>query len=176
MKTKFMMLLAAMLLSASAFAQSKNNEPLKGDVNGDGKVDVADINEIIKIMKEAGGSAEPTTEPTTTRYWYVGITKPDALPTDDSQLANGNSEGWRKIDVTSGTIYDAANNRIRFSGYEYYWLIIPTGIKVESSDGNNYLNLFESSGEWGPDTTTIPNYTIYTSRDAGGEFGGILKY
>ena len=67
MKTKFMMLLAAMLLSASAFAQSENNEPLKGDVNGDGKVDVADINEIIKIMKEAGGTAE-----TPTYYWYVG--------------------------------------------------------------------------------------------------------
>lgn len=52
MKQKFLMLLAVMLLScASAFAQSGNNEPLKGDVNEDGQVDVADIVAIIEIMK-----------------------------------------------------------------------------------------------------------------------------
>jgi len=56
-------MLAAMLMSASAFAQSENNEPLNGDVNGDGKVDVADINAVISIMKkgEAG-------------YFYLGTT------------------------------------------------------------------------------------------------------
>ena len=37
MKQKFLMLLAVVLLScASAFAQSGNNNPLKGDVNEDG--------------------------------------------------------------------------------------------------------------------------------------------
>jgi hypothetical protein len=52
MKQKFLMLLAAVLLSCtSAMAQSGNNEPLKGDVNGDGKVDVADIVAILDIMK-----------------------------------------------------------------------------------------------------------------------------
>lgn len=63
MKTKLLIMLAAMLMSASAFAQSENNEPLKGDVNGDGKVDVADINAVISIMKkgEAG-------------YFYLGTT------------------------------------------------------------------------------------------------------
>ena len=46
---KFLMLLAAVLLSCtSAMAQ---NSPLKGDVNGDGKVDVADIVAILEIMK-----------------------------------------------------------------------------------------------------------------------------
>lgn len=50
MKTKkFLMLLAAVLLScASTMAQ---NSPLKGDVNGDGTVDVADIVAILDIMK-----------------------------------------------------------------------------------------------------------------------------
>ena len=53
MKTKkFLMLLAAVLLScASAMAQ---NSPLKGDVNGDGKVDVGDIVAILEIMKNGG--------------------------------------------------------------------------------------------------------------------------
>ena len=57
MKTRFLMLLAAMLLgSASAFAQSGNNEPVKGDINGDGIVDVADITAIIGIIKDNDGT------------------------------------------------------------------------------------------------------------------------
>lgn len=71
MKTKFFMLLAAVLLSASAFAQSENTGTLKGDVNGDGVVDVADINAIIKIMKDGGGTAEESAY-----YWYIGQNEP----------------------------------------------------------------------------------------------------
>ena len=78
MKTKFFMLLAAVLLSSvSAFAQSGNNEPLKGDVNEDGTVDVADINAVIEIMKNGGGTGEETKY-----YWYIGQTKPTNLSSD----------------------------------------------------------------------------------------------
>lgn len=42
-----------LLMSVCSFAQNSNT-PLKGDVNGDGKVDVADIVAILKIMKDAG--------------------------------------------------------------------------------------------------------------------------
>ena len=74
MKTKKLFLMAAMLLmSVCAFAQS-NSEPLKGDVNGDGKVDVADIVAILKIMKEASGTTSETK-----CYLYVGTTKPTSL-------------------------------------------------------------------------------------------------
>ena len=74
MKTKkFFMLLAVVLLSgASAFAQSES-ETLKGDVNEDGVVDVADINAVIEIMKAGGGVVEPPTY-----YFSVGTTAPDA--------------------------------------------------------------------------------------------------
>ena len=65
MKTKNLFLMAAMLLaSMCTCAQSKSNEPLKGDVNGDGKVDVADITAIIAIIMENGGTQ-------TTYYWGV---------------------------------------------------------------------------------------------------------
>ena len=47
-------MLAALLLSVGAFAQSST--PIKGDVNGDGVVDVADINAIIEIMRNGGGT------------------------------------------------------------------------------------------------------------------------
>lgn len=45
-------MLAAMLLSASAFAQSGNNEPMKGDVNGDGRISVTDVTiAIAKVLR-----------------------------------------------------------------------------------------------------------------------------
>ena len=47
MKRLFMTFAAMLLVSVSVFAQSGNNEPLKGDVNGDGVVDVADIAALI---------------------------------------------------------------------------------------------------------------------------------
>lgn len=75
MRTKIFFLLATMLLtSMCAFAQSGNNGTLKGDVNGDGVVDVADINAIIQIMKDGGGTGEETK-----CYFYVGTTKPTSL-------------------------------------------------------------------------------------------------
>ena len=175
-----------MLLSvSSAFAQS-GETPLKGDVTGDGIVNVADIVSVIVINKYEGSGGSGTG---TTYYWYIGTnlpaesdknfepTKP-TLPVDDSQLATGNHEGWRKIGTTipKGVIYDAQSSAIRFNKVGYYYLIIPNGVKVETSDGNNYLNGFESSGEYGPDSTTIPGYTIYSSRWAGNNFTGIIKY
>ena len=78
MKTKFFFLLAALLLSASAFAQSGNNEPLKGDVNGDGTVDVADMVGIIKIMKDAGGAIGEKQA-----YWYAGTNGGNAVTADN---------------------------------------------------------------------------------------------
>ena len=80
MKTKLFLLLTAamLLLSVNVSAQKMNKKadttvttektvkkaapkkaesttPLKGDVNGDGKVDVADIAAVIGIMKNSGG-------------------------------------------------------------------------------------------------------------------------
>ena len=105
-KKLFLLLAAVLLSSVSAFAQSGNNEPLKGDVNGDEVVDVADIVAIIDIIKNPA-------QPQTTYYWYVGYdqdayyhpesfkakmytTTTDAIPTEYS------SSGDNGLDV-SGT-------------------------------------------------------------------------
>lgn len=98
MKQKLFMVLAAMMLLVSTSASAQNvqqNEvndtaalaakakaenqaapkktesqtPLKGDVNEDGKVDVADIAAVIKIMKDSGGTSEETKY-----YFSVGTT------------------------------------------------------------------------------------------------------
>ena len=96
---KKLFLLAVMLLvGVCAFAQSNNNEPLKGDVNSDGKVDVADIVAIIEIMKNGGTSGEIAS------YYYVGTTKPTsstAIPGDGWYLIDPNSN---QIEVNSDFI------------------------------------------------------------------------
>ena len=109
MKLKFFMLLAAVLLScASAMAQSGNNEPLKGDVNGDGKVDVADIVAILKIMKDAGGTAGETTY-----YWYVGQTDPSTMTVISPIVDDLTSPGWREIGTTLPN-YSASNKLFEY--------------------------------------------------------------
>ena len=76
MKRNYFMLLAAVLLSgAGAFAQSSNNASVKGDVNGDGRVDIVDVTTVIDIYLNTA----PDTPQTTTYYFYVGTTKPTSL-------------------------------------------------------------------------------------------------
>ena len=103
MKTKKILLMAAMLLmSVCSFAQ-KNNTPLKGDVNGDGKVDYNDVLAVLKIMKEAGGTKEATTY-----YWYVGQTNPSTMTSISPIVTDNSSPGWREIGTTLPT-YSSSN-------------------------------------------------------------------
>ena len=99
MKTKKLFLIAAMLLmSVCSFAQN-NNTPLLGDVNGDGKVDVADIVAILKIMKDEGGTAGETTY-----YWYVGQTDPSTM-TSITPIVTDTTHGggWYELGTTLPT-------------------------------------------------------------------------
>ncbi len=70
------------LTSVCTFAQSGNNEPLRGDVNGDGKVDLADVTELVNII------LSNSTAPAATYYWYLGTEK---LTTDEAIETNANS-------------------------------------------------------------------------------------
>ena len=55
MKTKILFFLAMLLTcSMGAFAQSGNGEPLKGDLNNDGKVDAADVVTLVNIIANGG--------------------------------------------------------------------------------------------------------------------------
>lgn len=92
MKTKLFMLLTMMIVSMGAFAQS--NEPLEGDVNKDGKVDVADIVKVIDIMAAA---EQPQT---TVYYWYVGTEKPTESTNPEINIDNEGSNystGWTRL-------------------------------------------------------------------------------
>jgi hypothetical protein len=84
MKAKIVFLLAAflMLFSVSANAQS-GGTPIKGDANEDGVVDIADINAIIDIMKNGGGTGGETKY-----YWYVGVISPTDPNNPDENTGN----------------------------------------------------------------------------------------
>ena len=134
MKTKVFLFLAAMLLSVSAFAQSEST--LKGDVNNDGTVDVADINAIIKIMKDGGGTAEQTTY-----YWYVGTTKPTSLS-----------------EATTVTSYPAEQTYTNNSGAKSHIFVLTNSDKTVT-----FINITSSMPvtQTDVDTTTIPGYKIF---------------
>ena len=88
---------AMLLMSVCSFAQN-NNTPLKGDVNEDGKVDVADIAAVINIMKNGGGTTEGPVY-----YWYVGNTKPTSVDTNNIQTS-ATEIGWHNMDTSASII------------------------------------------------------------------------
>lgn len=100
MRTKnFFFILSAMLLtSVCAFAQS-GNQPLKGDVNEDGKVDVSDIVAVVNIILNGGS----TPQPAVTYYWYVGQDHPSENTTI---VTDNNSPGWRLTGSTIDADYE----------------------------------------------------------------------
>ncbi len=125
---KFFMLLAAVLLSsASAIAQSGNNEPLKGDVNEDGTVDVADIAAVIAIIKN---NAAPQTT-----YYYGGQNSGDTYITSSNYttIATQSAFTTKQVDMT-------INN--------YLYVVVPSTKTVEITDpAGNFvtMNFYNSS-------------------------------
>ena len=96
MKQKLLMMLAAlMVLGTSAMAQS---ETLKGDVNADGVVDVADIAAVIKIMTD---NADNNRE--TKYYWYVGNTSPESMTPPSVGNANSTLCQWTSLGTSLPT-------------------------------------------------------------------------
>ena len=154
---KFFMLLAAVLLSsASAIAQSGNNEPLKGDVNGDGVVDVADIAAVIAIIKNNAALQ-------TTYYWYVGQTDPSTMTSISPIVTDTTSPGWREIGTTlptyssSNMLWNGAQNSILFGGRTEYYIALPNNtLKVYNSGGDNEIDGCTSLG-----TKVINSVTYY---------------
>ena len=119
MKTKIFALFAAMMLlvGTTAMAQSDDTKntsttetSLKGDVNCDGVVDVADIAAVIAVMHEQG-----TIE--TKYYWYVGsMTEANALnPQTLGNIVNGKNATSSTTGISTLNIpNDAANECIVF--------------------------------------------------------------
>lgn len=151
MKQKLLTLLAAVLLgSISAFAQNTN--PVKGDVNEDGTVDVADIVNVIKIMKEGGGAVGEKT-----CYWYAGTNNGNAVTADNfTDVASRIAES--EVPETGSV---TANS-------QYVYFVMPETRHLESLvDGNGSAVEFTCTDLMGYHIyktsemiNTIINYTI----------------
>ncbi len=142
--------MAAMLLScASAFAQS-GNTPAKGDVNEDGTVDVADIVNVIKIMKEGGGAVGEKTY-----YWYAGTNNGNAVTADNfTDVASRIPES--EVPET-GSI--TANG-------QFVYFVMPEAKHIESlTDGNGTAVEFTC--------TDVMGYHIYKTTD---KINGSINY
>ena len=148
MKTKKLFLTAAMLLmSVCSFAQNSNT-PLKGDVNEDGKVDVADIAAVINIMKNGGGTTDGKL------YFYVGTEKPTSL----SQATVVDS-------------YPAEQTYTNNSGKKSHIFVLTNSDKaVEFIEPNLNVVLDQES----IDTSTISGYKIFETA-VGCANGGVTK-
>lgn len=172
MKTKIFALFAAMMLlvGTTAMAQSGDTKTsktteteLKGDVNNDGVVDVADIAAVIAVMHEQGTVAPQY-------YWYAGWTVPtaeniatiinDTYPAGKSD-STMNPAG-KTATSTSGVImdYTVANLYNRDANAQYY-VVVPNGQGIYDTLGNK-LHLHDVAFTI-YSSTAIVNHTIYIS-------------
>lgn len=138
MKAKIVFLLTAfmMLFSVSANAQS-GGTPIKGDVNEDGVVDIADINAIIDIMKNGGGTGGETKY-----YWYVGVIPPTDPNNPDENTGNNK---WTLLTTTPTEISVNTDMQIPISRW---YIAIPHsyGFQAYDSTGSSPDNVsFEKS-------------------------------
>ena len=156
---KKLFLITAMLLAGvCAFAQSNNNEPLKGDVNGDGKVDVADIVAIIEIMKNGGTSGE------TASYYYVGTTKPTSSMTIPG-------DGWNIIDPNSNEIEVVSEFLVTCP---IWYVAIPHSYGYQAYD---MTGAETEPAAYNKSQITISNisYDLFTTNDGQGRIWSIFK-
>ena len=157
MKQKlFMMLAALMLMGTSAMAQS---ETLKGDVNGDGVVDVADIAAVIQIMKDNGDIE-------TKYYWYAGWTIPTAeniatIINEEYTTEGGsttNNKAGKTATSTSGVTMDYTKNTLYNSTAKTnYYVVVPNGQSIYDVLGTNVVSSQFTSH------STFTNHTVYKS-------------
>lgn len=174
MRTRFLTMLAALLLSVGAFAQSST--PIKGDVNGDGVVDVADINATIEIMKNGGG----TTVDINSYFFYVGLNKPTSSTNPADELGHPiqtnyiyRSAGWYLIGKTIENINNS-NRALDCSDQANCIIVEPT---YSTPDGVDFyivipeeLNIYDGLGN-----KLNGNYTDMGTVEIGGHTYKIFK-
>ncbi len=131
-----------MLLSIGASAQ--NGATLKGDVNGDGKIDVEDVTSLVDIILSGK----------TYGYFYFGTTQPTV---ENYQTLSG-------VVATYTSIGDAVGATVSVDAGETLYMLCPAawmkGKKVDLEDGaGNTYKFIEII-----DAETVPGYVIYSTQ------------
>ena len=142
MKTRiFALLVAILLLNVTVSAQ--NVKPLKGDVNGDGQVNVSDVITTLDLILSGN----------TYGYFYLGTTQPTA---DNYQS---------QLDVVSSytSIDEALGTTVTIDAGETLYMLCPAGwmddirVKTEDELGNSSFFLDEK------DELAVSGYAIYST-------------
>ena len=172
-------LLLLIATTATAQTQSDNAEAkaasaAKADVNGDGVVNEADIEEIIEIMKKDNGVKY---------YWYVGQENPAEMESISPIVTDNSSPGWRYIGTTIPTytfnnpLYNASVNPIvsNPSKNDYWYIALPENSSLsvyDSFDGNQLTN-----GNWTKESSQFSDnntkYNIYKIAEPQRKFIGL---
>ncbi|MBR5962520.1 MAG: hypothetical protein IK000_00040 [Bacteroidaceae bacterium] len=156
MKKRLFVMLAALfvLASMSANAQVKNDNPkrvdgetsIRGDVNEDGIVDVADINAIIEIMKNNG---------TTTYYFSIGTTE---VTTSNYTTANNAT-----TTIPTTTEYTSSQRT-------WHYILIPSNKTLSIIDKNAQVSVPITEQT----SVTIPNHKLYKTNGAIASGGTVI--
>ena len=165
-------LLLLVATTATAQSQSDNTQTkavsaTKADVNGDGVVNEADIEEILAIMQQENG---------TKYYWYAGWTEPTeaniativnetypASNTDSTLNKAGGSttdSSTLNADYSKNKLFD---NRILSGGtMSNYYVVVPNGLLVYDTIGT----IVCGDGKALRPHSTFANHTVYKSSSA----------
>ena len=171
-----------LFVATTAIAQSQSDNidgntttAVRADINGDGVVNEADIEEIIAIMQQENG---------TKYYWYAGWDEPTEdniaelvykqLPTNNAMTTFANA--GKTSTTTSGVTFDLLTTRLVDDEYpstkvkRNYYIVVPTGQGIYDSLGTalHLDKAFASS------IGTFLNHTIYKSRDASVSISAII--
>ena len=147
---KILFLFVVLLSTLGAYAQS-NTTPIKGDVNEDGVVDVADINAIIEIMKNGGGTSGET------HYWYIGTSTTPPTASNYKTILTQVDE--------SNNPYTFTNTNVR---HYMYIIVRDTKSVVSIKDGQFDVGYKEYTD------LTIPGYKVYRSNSAMSLNGSVI--
>ncbi len=155
-------LLLLVATTATAQSQSDNTQTkavsaTKADVNGDGVVNEADIEEILAIMQQENG---------TKYYWYAGWTEPTAeniaeIINEEYPTVGGsttNNKAGKTATSISGVTMDYTKNTLYNSAAKInYYVVVPNGQSIYDVLGTNVVSSQFTSH------STFTNHTVYKS-------------
>ena len=157
MKKKLLFVLAAFFMLFGTSAMAQVDSTLKGDVNEDGVVDMADIVAVIKIMQETQDVKY---------YWYVWQENPAEMTKIEPKVGDAvsNGVGFRTLDMSktysaSNKLYDGINNPIEGDKSATWYILLPTTSKLKFYDdlGESPLETITTTKDFGDGV----KYTVY---------------
>lgn len=181
MKAKILFALATLLmlgsvsLNAQENGNSSNSESatqLEGDLNHDGKVDVADVTYLVNLIMKNKGEAKDGTY-----YWYIGIDNPSII----SDIQSDNTvAGWHEIGASlngfileTSQIHGSESTQPGVVLYTInkrtpYYVVIPNELYIYDDDNDDGLYLFDDA------ECKIPGYKAYLYKDETRIVSGII--